>query len=194
VEEPREDALVSGARVFLRYPCLEDQEEYLALVRASRDFHRPWEPIPAQGVPHAASPEGFQLMIFGSASPQVERMLLCRLEDGALLGRFGFNEIVRGASLSAYLSYWMGAPFARQGYGREGIELALRHAFEGMDLHRVEANIQPHNEPSLALVKGAGFLQEGFSKRYLQIAGEWADHERWAVTIEDWQERHNGEP
>lgn len=194
VEEPRKDALVSGARAFLRHPCLEDQEEYLDLVRASRDFHRPWEPVPAQGVPAVDSPESFQLMIFGSANPHVERMFLCRLKDGAVLGRFCFNEVVRGAFESAYLSYWMGASFARRGYGREGIELALQHAFEGMGLHRVEANIQPHNEPSLALARGAGFLQEGFSKRYLQIAGEWADHERWAITIEDWREQRDNAP
>ncbi|HIF42483.1 MAG TPA: N-acetyltransferase [Planctomycetes bacterium] len=192
--ESRADALVSGKHVLLRHPCLEDQEEYLALVRASREFHRPWEPIPPQGVPAVDSPEGFQLMIFGAANPQVERMMLCRLEDGAIVGRFCFNEIVRGAFDSAYLSYWMGAPFACQGYGREGIELALQHAFEGIGLHRVEANIQPHNEPSLALARGGGFLQEGFSKRYLQIAGEWADHERWAITIEDWRERRDNAP
>ena len=63
----------------------------------------------------------------------------------------------------------------------------LRHAFGRLGLHRVEANIQPHNQPSRVVAQRNGFQLEGFSPRYLQIAGVWADHERWAITIEDWR-------
>ena len=63
----------------------------------------------------------------------------------------------------------------------DGLRLVLRFAFGPLGLHRLEANIQPGNESSVALVRGAGFRLEGYSRRYLKIAGRWRDHERWAI-------------
>jgi ribosomal-protein-alanine N-acetyltransferase len=73
---------------------------------------------------------------------------------------------------------------------REGLELLLRYVFRTMRLHRVEANIQPENAASVALMCGAGFRLEGHSPRYLKIGGRWRDHDRWAITREDWIERN----
>jgi ribosomal-protein-alanine N-acetyltransferase len=70
---------------------------------------------------------------------------------------------------------------------RAALPLVLQVVFTTLELHRVEANIQPHNAPSIALVKGAGFTREGYSPRYLKVAGRWRDHERWALTVESWR-------
>jgi ribosomal-protein-alanine N-acetyltransferase len=98
------------------------------------------------------------------------------------------NDIIRGSFQSASLGYYAFVPFARQGLMREGLQLMLEYAFQGLQLHRVEANIQPENTASIALVKQCGFTKEGFSKRYLKIGGDWRDHERWAFVVEDWEE------
>ena len=73
------------------------------------------------------------------------------------------------------------APFAGRGYMSEAMRLLVRHAFTTMKLHRLEANIQPGNQASIALVKRCGFEREGYSPRYLKIGGRWRDHERWAI-------------
>jgi ribosomal-protein-alanine N-acetyltransferase len=114
-------------------------------------------------------------------------MLLCRVDDHALLGVFNLSEIVRGAFHSAYLGYYALIPHHAQGYMAEGIALALKVAFTAVHLHRVEVNVQPDNERSSALAQRAGFAHEGFSRRYVKIAGRWRDHERWALLVEDWR-------
>ena len=64
-------------------------------------------------------------------------------------------------------------------------------AFDDLGLHRLQASIQPANERSIALVRGAGFRREGLSRRYLKIGGRWRDHERWALTLEDWRKKRD---
>ena len=115
--------------------------------------------------------------------------LVCRIDDDALVGVFNFSEVVRGSFQSAYLGYYALAPHAGGGYMSQGLALALAVAYRRLRLHRVEVNIQPGNASSIALVQGAGFTREGYSRRYLKIAGRWRDHERWALLAEDWPAR-----
>ena len=180
------EALQSGARVFIRRPVLGDCDEYCMVRRRSRAFHEPWEPTPAAGF-DPYSKEAFRHFVAGTDAPNRERFFVCRSDTGAIVGNINANEIVRGCFQSAFLGYWVDADAAGSGYMTEGLQLVLRHAFTVLDLHRLEANIQPHNHASIALVKRCGFVLEGRSPRYLKIGGVWSDHERFAITIEDWQ-------
>jgi ribosomal-protein-alanine N-acetyltransferase len=168
------------SRVYLRTPTRADAEEFIALMRASRSFHRPWATAPADE-------ERFSAYLADSLRPDFEAMLACRLDDAAILGFFNLSQIARGLMQSAYLGYAVGKKYAGQGYMREGLELVLRHAFVDLRLHRVEANIQPGNKASLALAQGTGFRREGFSPRYLKIGGRWRDHERYAILVDEWR-------
>jgi [ribosomal protein S5]-alanine N-acetyltransferase len=170
-------------RVYLRAPTRADRHEFVALMRASRSFHRPWASAPTDD-------ERFDAYLVDSGRTDFEAMLVCRCEDDSILGFFNFSQIARGSLQSAFLGYAAGKAFAGHGYMREGLDLFLRNAFLALRLHRVEANIQPGNVASIALARGAGFRREGFSPRYLKIGGRWRDHERWAILAEDWRGRN----
>ena len=114
-------------------------------------------------------------------------MLACRRDNREIVGYFNISEIVRGPMQSAFLGYGAVAAHAGHGYMTEGMQLVLERAFTELRLHRLEANIQPGNSASIALVRRCGFVHEGFSERYLKIAGRWRDHERWAIRAEQWR-------
>lgn len=166
-------------RVTLRAPRAEDEAELLALNRASADHYSPWASPPA-------TPEAFATYLERCARPDVAGLLACRAADGAIMGAVTLSQIFYGPLQSAYMGYYIGAPYAGRGYMREAVAMALDHAFGPLRLHRVEANVQPGNAASLALVRRLGFAREGYSRRYLFIDGDWRDHERYAMLSEEW--------
>lgn len=180
---PRAGTIVgSGPRVLLRFARPADRKEFLALLRASRGFLGPWQPR----VTDPSGKERFERLLRGRRDPANQRFLVCRRDDGAILGAFSVSNIVRGVAQSATLGVWVGAAHARRGYMREACRLVLAHAFGPLGLHRVEAGFLPRNRASRALAEGAGFRYEGLAKRFIQIAGRWQDHERWALLKEEW--------
>ena len=136
---------------------------------------------------HARDARGVQDLSRQDRGPAIRPFFACRTEDGAIVGFLNISEIVRGNYKGAFLGYGGVAPFAGHGYMTEAMHLVLREAFTRLDLHRLEANIQPGNARSIALAKRCGFELEGFSPRYLKIGGRWRDHERWAIRKETWR-------
>jgi ribosomal-protein-alanine N-acetyltransferase len=173
-------AVVSGKRVFLRSPTSRDLEEFIALNRASTRFHRGLVSPPTE-------PEQFVSFLKRCRRVDCACFLVCRVDDGAIVGSINLSQIFRGGFQNAYMGYYVGAEYAGQGYMTEAIQLMLRYAFEHLKLHRLEANIQPENIASIALARRAGFVREGYSERYLKICGRWRDHERWAIVAEVWK-------
>ena len=168
------------ARVELRTPAPADRDEFLAAMRASRKLHRPW-------LQSAVTPEAYDRLLARTQDDRYDPLFVCLRDHGAIVGFFNISEIVRGFFQSAFLGYGAVAAHAGNGYMSEGLQLVLARAFTALRLHRLEANIQPGNTSSIALVEKAGFTREGFSERYLKIGGRWRDHEHWAIRSEQWR-------
>jgi ribosomal-protein-alanine N-acetyltransferase len=168
--------------VIVRGPDEADADAYLAAMRASRRLHHAWIVAPTDR-------DGWDRLVDRHATPDVEVLFAARREDDAIVGTFVLSQIFYGPFCNAYLGYWATAGHEGRGYMTEGMAGVLRHAFRTLKLHRVEANVQPANTASVALLERSGFRREGFSPRYLKVAGRWRDHERWAITVEDWRGR-----
>ncbi len=174
--------MASSVRVRLETPSLRRESEFLAAVRRSHGFLRRWAAPPR-------TPSAYRRYIRRFRRPTHDGHFVVLRSSGELVGVISFNEISRGLYQGAWLAYYAFPPHVSRGYMSEGLRLALGRAFGVLRLHRVEANIQPGNRASRALVRRLGFRREGLSARYVKVGGRWRDHERWALLAEEWRSR-----
>lgn len=176
--------LLSGARVVIRHPLSSDRAAIIDLRRASRAWLAPWEPLPAPDTPMDEA--AFADRAIDTAdTPTGQRHLICLADTGAIIGMCNLSQIFRGPFDNAIMGYWRSPDHGGRGLMTEALTLVLRRAFDQLRLHRVEANVMPRNTPSKALLARCGFRYEGYSPNYLQIAGRWEGHDRYAITVED---------
>ena len=162
------------SRIFLRGLNESDEAEFIAAAKASRDLHGGWISAPD-------TPEAFRAYLERMRTGSNFPLLICLKDSREIVGVVNISNAIMGAFRSAYLGYYSFAGFERQGLMREGLRTVVKYAFGTLKLHRLEANIQPANVASIALVRAVGFKLEGYSPRYLKIFGRWKDHERWAI-------------
>jgi [ribosomal protein S5]-alanine N-acetyltransferase len=166
--------------VALRAPRSEDREAFIAAMIDSAELHRPWV------TPPVTAPE-FDAWLTRAGRADFDANLAVRPEDDEIVGYFNISQIIRGPLQSAFLGYGGVARWSGAGYMTAALRLVLERAFTDLALHRLEANVQPGNTPSIALVERCGFVREGFSEGYLKIGGRWRDHVRFAIRAEQWQ-------
>jgi ribosomal-protein-alanine N-acetyltransferase len=171
--------VIDSMRVVIRPLTTDDCTAFIGAVRRSRDLHRSWV------TPKAKTRAEFAKYLERFDGERRHGFLIVRRASNELVGMININDVIRGAFQSASLGYYAFEPYAGQGLMTEGMRLVLHHAFKKLKLHRLEANIQPTNHASIALVKKCGFTREGLSPRMLKVCGKWRDHERWALLAED---------
>ena len=169
---------LQGFRTRIRPPEAADEKPFLLAMQNSVGLHYPWVSAPKDHV-------AWQRYMKRLERDNEAGFLVKRIPDDVICGVVNLNIITYEALCSAYISYFGVAGQVEKGYMKEGLLQVIRHAFDDLGLHRIEANIQPGNLASIALAQCIGFQYEGFSPRYLKINGEWCDHERWALLADN---------
>jgi [ribosomal protein S5]-alanine N-acetyltransferase len=157
----------------------QHQDRLIAASIASKALHADWVTCPKTA-------EEFCKALGKYESDSAIGFLALDQNDN-LVAWISLSEIVRGGFQSAYMGYCVFKPFDGQGLMSKAMKLVIARAFGEIGLHRLEANIQPENTNSIGLVESLGFRREGLSLRYLRVAGEWRDHQRYAITTEEFE-------
>jgi [ribosomal protein S5]-alanine N-acetyltransferase len=186
VSLPDPSPAIAGEKVVLRTPQMADCGEWVALREASRDFLVPWEPTwPADDLTRASFRRRIKRYDEDQRCDLAYAFFIFRKRDNVLVGGLTLANIRRGCAQAGSLGYWIGAPYARQGYMTSAVNALVPFAFKTLNLHRIEAACIPTNAASIGLLEKTGFTREGFARKYLCIDGRWQDHLLYARLEED---------
>ncbi|MBL0389201.1 GNAT family N-acetyltransferase [Tumebacillus sp. ITR2] len=176
-----------GESVYVRPMKLDDAEALYEMRTRNQDFFQTYEPIRqklvmtledyrdriSDDIQHWRDQTGFTFGVFLQ-------------ETNEFVGRVSLSNIVYGAWKNCTIGYFMDQAHNGKGYTTEAVSLAVDFALTDGQLHRVQAAVMPWNQASVRVVEKVGFRFEGLSKWYLQINGNWEDHNIYAITQEDW--------
>ncbi|MXQ08770.1 GNAT family N-acetyltransferase [Alphaproteobacteria bacterium GH1-50] len=172
---------IDTERLILRPPVHADYKPWATLRQESASFLKPWEP---EWSSDHLTRKSFVNRVYwanrsiaqGTAIP----LFLERRTDGRILGAITLDNIRRGPAQAGTIGYWIGEPFARSGFMKEALTALVHHAFEVVDLSRIESACLPENAASRGLLEKCGYKYEGVAQSYLQIAGRWRNHVLYA--------------
>jgi ribosomal-protein-alanine N-acetyltransferase len=181
-----EGSHLTGERVYMRVPEMDDFANWMRLRLESRQFLTPWEPEwPADDLTKSSFRRRLRHYIRDYNAALAYPFFIFRREDGAMVGGCTLSHIRRGVVQAGVLGYWMGARYANQRYMSDALRVLLPFAFNQLGLHRIEAACLPGNEPSQKLLCRIGFTREGYARQYVKINGAWQDHILYAILESD---------
>lgn len=121
--------------------------------------------------------------------PQEEKPLVIDMKDGTdwrLIGNssfFAFDWVARSAEVGIMIgdkTVW------NQGYGRETMNLLLRHGFETLNLNRIYLRVYAENKRAIRVYEKVGFVHEGRMRQAGYKNGEYSDVLYMSVLREEW--------
>jgi ribosomal-protein-alanine N-acetyltransferase len=180
------------SRLLLRGLRPSDFEKWSEVRLRCDEWLRKWEPKSASGIPDPSRDSG--AFTTRCNARERERQLGTGYANalwfgGEFVGEINVNNVVRGAFQSAHVGYWIDERHAGKGFIPEGLVGIFGFMFDRVGLHRLQISIIPRNASSRRVVEKLDIRNEGLARGYLQIAGEWEDHIRYAITSNEWEQR-----
>jgi RimJ/RimL family protein N-acetyltransferase len=86
----------------------------------------------------------------------------------------------------AEIGYALGRDHWGKGYMNEALMAVLKYAFEVLDLHRIEADVDPRNAASIKTLERLGFKREGYLRERWQVNGEIQDAFYYGLLRREW--------
>lgn len=155
-----------------------------AAYQRNREHLAPWEPLRSEEF----FTEQFQ-------RHDIERRLIAtQTEEGFplalvsgrdIVGRCNLAGITRDPFQSAGIGYWIDKEHLGKGFASATVRLVVEEARDKLGLHRIEASTLVHNAASRRVLLNNGFQQIGMAPGYLQIAGQWHDHDLYQLLLHE---------
>jgi ribosomal-protein-serine acetyltransferase len=105
--------------------------------------------------------------------------------NGRIAGSIGFLYIDWGARKTE-IGYWLGDNYKGKGLATKSIKHFIEHAFNDLDLKKIEINVATNNVKSRAIPERLGLKEEGIIRNYEFLNGEYHDRVIYGLLKEEW--------
>jgi ribosomal-protein-alanine N-acetyltransferase len=175
---------LATSRLTLQLMAAEHAAELVEFFRRNEARLRPWDPPRPRGILETCfwQAEAARAEADFRAGVVVRWLMFARDDAEHVVGRINYTQIVRGPFQSCLLGYAIDGECEGRGLMFEALRATLRHVFDVLHLHRVQANHVAENVRSARLLRRLGFQVEGLARDYLYINGAWRDHVLTALT------------
>jgi len=109
-------------------------------------------------------------------------------EAGRIIGKVSVFGIIGGNFSLCVIGYKLDKDYVGYGYMTEALSKVEWYLFDELNFHRIEINIIPYNERSIAVAKRCGYTLECLVKNYIYIDGSWKDHYRFVKSNPSWKD------
>ena len=177
--------ILETERLLLNELCAEDAEASYRQLRSALDLpgRPPWGyGFEAESVENARRVFGFAHNAWAKKQ-RIKWAIRLKSEEKKLIGQcelFDFD-----AQSKAELGYWLGADYYNRGIMTEAIRAVIVYGFDTTELHRIYAYTSTKNTPSRALLRKAGFREEGILRQHTSRDGVWDDTALMAILKSD---------
>jgi len=176
-------------RLRLRHPRPTDADAVFAIfgdIKAMRYWsHEPMESLREAHDYIAAIDKGF-------ADRSLFQWAITEPDAGALIGTVTLTAWDR-TNRHAEVGFMLHPDEWGKGYASEAVRAVLAFGFERMNLHRVEAELDPRNLASARLLRGLGFSYEGLLPERWYLYDEWCDSALYGLLRRDFAHEHSGD-
>ena len=94
----------------------------------------------------------------------------------------------------AEIGYAIGRAYWGKGYMNETLTAVINYAFDVLEFHRIEADVDPRNAASIRALERLGFQREGYLRERWQVGGEIQDALLYGLLRPDWKTAHAETP
>lgn len=122
-------------------------------------------------------------------SIQDEDIVLAICVDGEVIGNIALERSDRESSRRAEFGIMIDPDHHGNGYGSEAVELLIEHAFDELNLHKLEARAHESNEASQSIWEKFGFEQEGVRREQIFKDGEYRDAYWYGLLRREWRDQ-----
>lgn len=182
--------IITTERVVLRW-ISEDDIDGLYQVFSNPQVMRYWSsgPLPNRDAAAAMQRE----IAAGNENNMMFKWGLALRESNLVIGTTTlFNLNLDNGR--AELGYAMGRANWGKGYMHEALQALLSHAFEVMNLRRLEADVDPRNTASIRTLDRLGFQREGFLRERWHVDGEIQDALFYGLLRREWESLNHKDP